>query len=185
MLLASKVGHIELIPPTHTGKNYVNVTNAIAHLPAINAGEQHPSDSLHRASGLSELNLARIRAAKPGGSWKDWDETLVAMCHKRKSGRGYASVYGRMAWDEPAPTITTQCYGFGNGRFGHPEQDRAISLREAALLQTFPPHYEFLEPDESEKCFTKTIGRWIGNAVPVELARAVAKSIAITLENTQ
>ena len=66
----------------------------------------------------------------------------MADCHKKSSGKTYPSVYGRMTWDDPAPTMTTQFFGFGNGRFGHPEQDRAISLREGAILQSFPPDYE-------------------------------------------
>lgn len=81
-----------------------------------------------------------------------------------------------MCWDEPSPTITTQCYGFGNGRFGHPEQDRAISLREAAILQSFPNSYEFLPAEE--KVSFKEVGRWIGNAVPVNLAEAIGHAIA-------
>ena len=80
-----------------------------------------------------------------------------------------------MEWDKPAPTMTTQCFGYGNGRFGHPEQDRAISLREAAILQSFPPEYAFLPPAELPAM--KEVGRWIGNAVPVKLAEAVGRSI--------
>jgi DNA (cytosine-5)-methyltransferase 1 len=81
-----------------------------------------------------------------------------------------------MRWDEPAPTITTLCHNFGSGRFGHPEQDRAISLREAAILQSFPRDYAFVP--EGTAVTVKSIGRWIGNAVPVELARAIARAIA-------
>ncbi len=183
VLLASMVGDIELVSPTHTQERFATVAEIIGDLPPLTAGEQHLNDPLHRASGLSATNLARIKAAQPGGSWKEWDKTLVTPCHKKASGRGYASVYGRMTWDDLAPTITTQCYGFGNGRFGHPEQDRAISLREAALLQTFPGYYEFFEP--GKKWFTSVAGRWIGNAVPVELARAVARSIARALEDSE
>ena len=80
-----------------------------------------------------------------------------------------------MEWDEPAPTITTQCFGYGNGRFGHPEQDRAISLREAALLQTFPDTYRFLP--EGERVRFNVLGRLIGNAVPVRLGEAIAASL--------
>lgn len=80
-----------------------------------------------------------------------------------------------MEWDKPAPTMTTQCFGFGNGRFGHPEQDRAISLREAAILQSFPRDYAFI-PADGEVSF-KLLGRLIGNAVPVDLGRAIARSI--------
>ncbi len=71
--------------------------------------------------------------------------------------------------------MTTQCYGFGNGRFGHPEQDRAISLREAAILQSFPRNYAFV-PDDGEVGF-KVVGRLIGNSVPVDLGRAIARSV--------
>jgi DNA (cytosine-5)-methyltransferase 1 len=81
-----------------------------------------------------------------------------------------------MVWDEPAPTLTTQYYGFGNGRFGHPEQDRAISLREGAILQGFPKSYSFI-PDGAAVHF-KALGRMIGNAVPVTLGEVIGKSIA-------
>ena len=80
-----------------------------------------------------------------------------------------------MSWDFPAPTMTTQCYGYGNGRFGHPEQDRAISLREAAIFQSFPPDYRFTRPDEP--VFMSVIGRLIGNAVPVKLGEVIGKSL--------
>jgi len=179
VLLASRVGQIELISPTHSSDNYNTVADTIQHLPPISAGEIHVSDPLHRASALSEKNLLRIQSSVPGGTWKDWGESIVADCHKKEIGRGYVSVYGRMRWDEPAPTMTTQCYGFGNGRFGHPDQDRAISLREAAMFQTFPQDYEFVESDKS--CHFTTVGRLIGNAVPVNLGRAIARSIKCTL----
>ncbi len=113
--------------------------------------------------------MRRIRVSKPGGTWRDWPQDLIAKCHLKKSGKTYPGVYGRMEWDKPSPTITTQCFGFGNGRFGHPEQDRAISLREAALLQTFPPAYQFLPP-------------LIGNAVPVKLGQVIAHSILNHIE---
>ena len=104
------------------------------------AGEISAKDPLHRRRRLSDLNLRRIRHSTPGGTWRDWPPELVAECHKKKSGKTYPSVYGRMPWNEPSPTMTTQFFGFGNGRFGHPDQDRAISLREAAMLQSFPPN---------------------------------------------
>jgi DNA (cytosine-5)-methyltransferase 1 len=80
-----------------------------------------------------------------------------------------------MSWDEPAPTITTQFYGYGSGRFGHPDQDRALSLREGAILQGFPDDYSFV-PDGVPINF-KTVGRLIGNAVPVTLGRVIGRSI--------
>ena len=180
VVLASRLGAIELQPPTHAPDAHQTVRDAIAGLPSIAAGEQDTEDPLHYASRLSPTNLARIQAAKPGASWSEWNPALVAKCHQRRTGRWYGSVYGRMSWDALAPTITTQCNGFGNGRFGHPDQDRAISLREAALLQTFPRSYEFFEP--TQRWFVSATARWIGNAVPVALARAVAWSVAQALE---
>lgn len=170
VLLASKLGPItipEFDLPMKT------VKSAIGKLPAITAGEQDPTDRLHRASRLSPTNLKRIRHSLPGGTWRDWPDELRSACHVKKTGATYPSVYGRMKWNAPAPTITTQCFGYGNGRFGHPEQDRAISLREAAMLQGFPQKYSFI-PDNEPVSFSK-VGRLIGNAVPVTLGEVVGK----------
>lgn len=180
VLLASRLGPIELIPPTHPPTKYRKVRDVLHRLPALAAGEVSANDPLHRTSELSPLNLRRIRRSSPGGTWRDWPRELVAKCHKAKTGKTYPSVYGRMEWDKPAPTITTQFFGFGNGRFGHPEQDRAISLREGAILQSFPRNYEFVPPGE-EYCF-KTIGRLIGNAVPVRLGEVIGNSIRLHLD---
>lgn len=173
VLLASKHGEIEMVKPTHATQK--TVRQAIGRLSPLLAGEVASRDKMHVTSTLSEKNLRRIKASKPGGTWRDWPEELIADCHRAESGRTYPSVYGRMEWDKPAPTMTTQCYGFGNGRFGHPEQDRAISLREAAILQSFPRDYAFV-PKDDEVSF-KVLGRLIGNAVPVDLGRAIARSI--------
>ena len=173
VLLASKHGDIQMIAPTHEKPK--TVKQAIGHLRPLSAGESAPRDKLHVTSTLSEKNLKRIKVSKPGGTWRDWPKDLIAECHRAESGRTYPGVYGRMEWDKPAPTMTTQCYGFGNGRFGHPEQDRAISLREAAILQSFPRDYAFI-PQDGEVSF-KVLGRLIGNAVPVDLGRAIARSI--------
>jgi DNA (cytosine-5)-methyltransferase 1 len=180
VLLASKLGDIVLIPETHTPEKYKTVKATISKLPHIKAGERHSKDRLHISSRLSEKNLERIKASKQGGSWKDWDDTLVSSCHKTQKGKTYVSVYGRMEWNKPAPTITTQFFGFGNGRFGHPEQNRAISIREGAMLQTFPKGYKFVAPKEEVNI--KKLGRHIGNAVPVKLGQIVAKSIKRHLE---
>ncbi|MFT8938151.1 DNA cytosine methyltransferase, partial [Liquorilactobacillus sp.] len=133
------------------------------------------NDPMHYAPKLSKINLKRIRQSKPGGTWHDWDEELLLNAYKKKTGSSYTSIYGRMKWDEPAPTITTKFYGYGNGRFGHPEQDRAISFREGAALQTFPKSYIFF----NSKHFIsgKDLGIMIGNAVPVKLAESIGKSI--------
>lgn len=153
----------------------VSVRDAIGGLAPIGAGERDATDPLHVSSSLSELNLRRIRASKPGGTWRDWGPELRATCHTKDSGTTYPSVYGRMEWDAVAPTITTQCFGYGNGRFGHPEQDRAISLREAAVLQTFPEEYDFVPSGEPAR-FNR-LGRLIGNAVPVRLGEAIASAL--------
>lgn len=175
VLIASRLGPIELIPPTHTGTSQCTVRHKLADLPPLRAGEASETDPLHRTSRLSPLNLKRIRHSKPGGTWRDWPSELIAKCHRERTGKTYPSVYGRMEWDKPSPTITTQFYGFGNGRFGHPQQNRAISLREGAILQSFPERYQFVEKSK-EYCF-KTIGRLIGNAVPVRLGEIVGETI--------
>jgi DNA (cytosine-5)-methyltransferase 1 len=175
VLLASRLGKIELVPPLYDADNYPTVRDHIGALPKISAGGQDAEDIMHSASSLSEKNLRRMRASTPGGTWRDWDDDLKLECHKKESGESYMSIYGRMSWDTPSPTITTKFYGYGNGRFGHPEQDRALSLREGALLQTFPPNYSFVAPEQLVN--RRNIGVHIGNAVPVELGKAIGKSI--------
>lgn len=174
VVLASRLGEIRLLSPEEFGAGRVSVKEAIGKLPKIGAGAVHESDPLHQTADLSPLNMKRMRASKPGGTWRDWKPELIAECHKKKSGKTYPSVYGRMEWEEPSPTITTQFFGFGNGRFGHPEQDRAISLREGAILQSFPGDYQFTAP--GEPIFKTVIGRLIGNAVPVTLGEVIGKS---------
>lgn len=180
VLVASRLGPIELIAPTHPGDKRRTVRDALKGLTPLKAGQVSRKDSLHRCSELSPINLKRIQHSKPGGTWRDWPRELVARCHRKKKGKTYPSVYGRMEWDKPSPTITTQFFGFGNGRFGHPTQSRAITLREGAILQSFPSDYEFVEED-GEYCF-KTIGRLIGNAVPVRLGEIVGETITRHLE---
>lgn len=178
VLLASRFGSTELkIEPTREAVQTVRET--IAELPSIEAGGTDPADRLHTASRLSALNMRRIKASKPGGTWRDWDESLRASCHLKDTGSTYPSVYGRMEWDDVSPTITTQCFGYGNGRFGHPAQDRAISLREAAMLQTFPRSYQFV--DKAEAIRFNKLGRLIGNAVPVRVGEVIAETFRVHL----
>jgi DNA (cytosine-5)-methyltransferase 1 len=173
VLVASRLaGDISLKRPT---VNLQTVREAIGDLPPLAAGETDPNDPMHKARSLTPLNLQRIRASNPGGTWHDWPEALRSPCHRSATGASYKSVYARMTWDRPSPTITTQCYNFGTGRFGHPEQDRAISLREAAILQSFPASYEFV-PQGSPVEFTN-VGRMIGNAVPPRLGLFVGKTL--------
>jgi DNA (cytosine-5)-methyltransferase 1 len=174
VLLGSLFGPVNLLEPSILGERKKTVREAISDLPPINSGEVHPEDPLHQCAGLNDINLRRIRSSRPGGTWRDWEPDLIADCHKKETGKTYPSVYGRMTWDDPAPTMTTQFYGFGNGRFGHPEQDRAISLREGAIFQSFPIDYKFVPP--GEPIIRKSIGRLIGNAVPVKLGEAIGLS---------
>lgn len=175
VLLASRLGPISLVDKFRNKFNYPTVRKAIGDLNPINAGEQDPTDELHISSALSEINLNRIKQSQPGGSWTDWNQDLITSCHKKDTGKTYVSVYGRMEWDKPGPTITTQFNGYGNGRFGHPTQDRALSLREGALLQTFHKKYRFYSKDKPLRF--GDVARMIGNAVPVNLGYAVGLSI--------
>lgn len=177
VLLASRLGKIEVPEGRYSSPNeWKTVREAIGELPPVDAGAMHPDDPLHVAARLSALNIERLRATPHDGGTKDaWPEELVLDCHRRKSGSRYHSIYGRMWWDRPAPTMTTLCNGIGNGRFGHPEQDRAITLREAALLQTFPVDYEFWPRDT--KLSSGAVARMIGNAVPPALAHALGEAL--------
>lgn len=180
ILLASKLGKIELIPATHSKSQYKEVKDAIKDLDAIADGEVPDKDPMHKTYKLSEINKKRIQQSKPSGTWEDWDEDLLLACHKKESGKTYSAVYGRMRWDGLAPTITTQFYNIGTGRFGHPEQDRALSLREGAILQTFPKDYVFVKPDDP--ILFARMGTHIGNAVPVRLGKIIGLSILNHLE---
>lgn len=177
VLLASRLGPIA-IPEGRfpKPKQWRTVRATIGKLPPLRAGQEDPGDPLHVASRLTEINLRRLRATpRDGGSRDAWPDELALECHRKKSGRKYVSPYGRMSWDQPAPTMTTLCNGIGNGRFGHPVQHRAISLREAALLQSFPRRYCFWPKDQ--KLNRKAVGRMIGNAVPPKLAQTLGKAI--------
>ena len=172
-MLASKHGPVELDKPESTQE--LTVRQVIGDMPKIEFGQKDPLDAMHRCADLTELNLARLRASSPGGTWRDWPAELRAECHKKSTGKSYPAVYGRMEWDAIAPTITTQSFNYGSGRFGHPDQDRAISLREAAMLQGFPRDYRFCESDKEISLVA--MGRLIGNAVPVMLAENIGISL--------
>lgn len=182
VLLGSLLGEIRVPTPEEWGARPTTVREAIGELPTISAGQTDPEDMLHSSSSLSDLNLRRIRASVPGGTWRQWDEALVLPCHGKKEGDGYGAVYGRMEWDKPAPTITTQFYNYGSGRFGHPEQDRAISLREGAILQGFPRGYQFEDPHK--RLGRRALGMMIGNAVPVGLAKLIGTTLRRHVDET-
>ena len=174
VLLASVYGPIAFPVPTHGDgtqhSNYPTVREWIGDLPAISAGETHSLVPNHQAARLSPLNMKRIQATPPGGGWRDLPRDL--MPSSRKSGfSGFTDVYGRLSWDAPAPALTTRCISYSNGRFGHPHQDRALSVREAARLQTFPLDFVVTGNLNSQ-------ARQIGNAVPALLAQRFGESVA-------
>lgn len=179
-------GHFEILKKNPRLKKYATVRNTIGRLPPIAAGESHPRIRNHRARDLSELNFKRISCAPPGSSNRYLTDTpygdLSLACHRRlekRSGkRSFSDTYTRMGGDEPAPTITTRFISFSNGRFGHYDsrQNRAITPREAALLQTFPRSYVFYPEDNLE--FMAIL---IGNAVPPKLAKFFGRYVSQTL----
>jgi DNA (cytosine-5)-methyltransferase 1 len=172
ILMASKFGKPWFPPRTH-GPNrldYETVRRAIEKYPAISAGEKYRGIPNHESTKLAEINLKRIRATpEDGGSRTKWPPELKLICHSRGKG-GHWDVYGRMRWDSSAPTLTTRCISLSNGRFGHPDQDRAISVSEAAALQGFDDDFVFYEP------MTRA-AKHIGNAVPPMLVPLLADGL--------
>ena len=177
ILIASRIGSIKIPKGWYVGKRkWKTVRMTIGSLPGLNSGGQCTKDRLHVAALLSPTNLERIQATPhDGGSRRSWPDHLIPDCYRQKSGERYYSIYGRMWWDQPGPTMTTLCTGLGNGRFGHPEQDRAITLREAALIQSFPKSYRFWPDDVPLN--RGAVARMVGNAVPPLLAKAIGKAI--------
>jgi DNA (cytosine-5)-methyltransferase 1 len=169
VLLAMR-GRKPSLPARLNGIGYYKTVRAISHYPPIRAGEKHPLFPNHQAAALSRLNLMRLQCTPhDGGDRRSWREDLVLECHK-KGHEGHTDVYGRMFWDRPAPTLTAKCNSLSNGRYGHPCQDRAISLREAASIQTFRDDYIFYG-------LNRHIATQIGNAVPVRLAEVLGRQI--------
>lgn len=177
VLLASKLGPIRIISPEELGVVEATVRMAIGHLPPVEAGKVDGTDALHKAQALTPINMKRMKHSKPGGTWRDWPRKLLLECHKKPSGSTFTSVYGRMEWDKPSGTMTTQSYSFGTGRYGHPEQNRSLTLREMAILQSFPDDYKFV-PKGTRPEFS-SVGRLIGNAVPVQLGYVIGRSITL------
>jgi DNA (cytosine-5)-methyltransferase 1 len=147
----------------------VTVRNAISRYPKIKAGETHHSDCMHVSPSLGDENLHRISAIPlNGGSWADlrFDKkglSLMTPAMKRYVECGdfgsHPDVYGRMSWEQPAPTIKRECSHIGNGRYAHPEQNRLCSVRELATLQGFPENYQFAGS-------VSNMYRHVGDAVP-------------------
>ena len=174
VLVASRIDPIS-VPPGRKGKRIPTVRSVIGKLPPVRHGEVSPKDAMHVARTLTDINLRRMKASKPGGTWRDWPEELRAPCHTKSTGGTFQSVYARMEWDKPSPTVTTQPFNFGTGRFGHPDQDRSLTLREAAMLQGFHRGYQFVRP--GQKVEFAPLGRLIGNAVPPPLGKAIGEAL--------
>lgn len=175
-----------LVPESDPNTMVVSVAEALSHLPAIAAGDTHPKIPNHRTRALSEMNLMRLAAAKPGESNAYMEGTehgdISLDCHRRVNSkhqtRCFGDVYTRMHPNKPSPTITTKCHSISNGRFGHYDarQIRGLSLREAAILQSFPDNYVFYPDAQIEP-----IARMIGNAVPPKLAAFFASYLVNSL----
>jgi len=172
VLVGSLHGEVYLPEETHgpgtPQVRYSTVRDWISDLPEIEAGGENRSVPNHKAARLSARNLERIKATPEGGGNRDWPKPLMLECHRGLSG--YSDVYGRMSWDAPASGLTTRCTSYSNGRFGHPDQDRAISIREAACLQTFPKHFVF-------RGSMVSMAKQIGNAVPAHLAKLIGSQL--------
>lgn len=172
VVLARLNGAPNFPEPTHGEERqpFATVRDYIGHLPPLHAGETDPDDPLHMAAEIRPINIDRLRHTPEGGDRRDWPDHLRLKCHQDYDG--HTDVYGRMTWDAPCKTLTTKCTSISNGRFGHPDinQNRAISFREAALLQTFPIDFQFLGCRNSKS-------KQIGNAVPVLLARCFAETM--------
>jgi DNA (cytosine-5)-methyltransferase 1 len=170
VLLASNIGKVELPLKTHGSGGdqlpFSTVRDWIGDLPPLEAGQECDTVPNHRAANLSPLNLRRIRSTPPGGSRLDWPPELALDCHAGHSG--HTDVYGRLRMDQPASALTTRCISLSNGRFGHPVQNRALSVREAASLQTFGTKFRFSGSLNS-------MARQIGNAVPTLLAKRLGE----------
>ena len=169
LLMATRGKSMPTLPPPSTPSNKrLTVRHAISHLKSLSSGEYDEGDSLHAARNHRPIALKRLRhIPQDGGSRRDLPKRLELRCHKGRNA--YPDVYGRMAWDDVSPTLTTGCTDVTRGRFAHPIDNRAITLREAALLQTFPESYRFSGSP-------KVIAQQIGNAVPYALIKALTST---------
>lgn len=175
VMLAAKGKEPPQLPsPTTPQGRRRTVRHAIGSLPSLTSGSAAPDDRLHKARNHQIIALRRLELIpKDGGSRSSLPEDLWLECHRTHDG--HPDVYGRMKWDDVAPTLTTGCTDVTRGRFAHPRDDRAITLREAARLQTFPDSYEFAGSD-------RHIAVQLGNAVPVEFIRTIAPVLRPTIQ---
>lgn len=183
-----QMGSEIMVPESDPDSLTISVRQAIGHLPKLAAGKSHKKVPNHRTRSLSKLNYKRLSIAKPGETNRYLEKTkygdLSLKCHKKAKAkhrqRCFTDVYTRMHPNRPSPTITTKCHSISNGRFGHYDikQVRGISLREAAILQSFPENYIFYNDESLE-----AVARMIGNAVPPKLAGFYARYLAKSVSN--
>jgi len=177
-LIANRVTDKEIFPKPNsscpTVSDFIGVKNGF---PKIKAGHKDKTNFMHTVAGLSDINIKRLKMTpKDGGTRQSWANTDMQLeAYKKQGCEGcnvsFKDTYGRMSWDKPAPTITTKFFSISNGRFAHPEENRAISLREGATLQTFPKTYKFIGTSVAG------IARMIGNAVPPLFAKQIGRVI--------
>jgi len=173
VLIASRISEVAL--PEGNKEAIRSVKHAIGDkriFPEIKAGHKDNTDFIHSVARLAPINLKRIKSTSiNGGRRGEWanDSELQLKCYQTHNG--HTDVYGRMSWEEVSPAITTRFCSLSNGRYGHPDQDRAISLREGATLQSFPLNYKFYSKSQGE------ISQMIGNAVPPLLAEKIGDQI--------
>lgn len=164
-------------PPRLEPRNYVTVRNAFAGLPPPPSDfSEHSCFPNHKLVAISPINIERISYVPEGGGRMDVPASMQLPCHKKSNGHRHLDVFGRLWWDRPSGTITAMFDNFTRGRFGHPTENRNITGREGARLQSFPDDFVFLGPK-------KDVARQIGNAVAPRLAQAVGEALINSLEN--
>lgn len=179
VMIATKGISLE-VASTLPKRKLKTVRSVIGQLPPPPIGmTSDATDSLHFSRRHSPLNIERLRhIPKDGGGREALPLHLQLQCHKNKKASSFSDTYGRMRWDDVAPTLTTGCTDITRGRFAHPEQNRAITLREAARLQSFPDHYKFVGG-------ISAISAQIGNAVPPEMMRTIGRALRKALREAQ
>lgn len=151
-------------------EDFVSVRQAIGHLPRVAPGQYHPMDDFHRSAHHRPTTIETIRAVPKNGGSRPFG--VGPKCLDKV--RGYYDVYGRLHWDKPAITITHYSRNPASGRYVHPVQNRGLTMREAALLQSFPVGFEFTGSFDS-------VFKQIGEAVPPMFACAVASNVLVEL----
>jgi DNA (cytosine-5)-methyltransferase 1 len=175
MIAAKNGSELERFRVTGLPMPLATVRDTIEHLPPLKNGERSEGDPLHFARKHQDIVIERLRhILADGGSRAELPAHLELACHRGRPRKCYSDVYGRMSWDDVAPTLTTGCTDVTRGRFAHPVQNRAITLREAALLQTFPAAYRFYGN-------VAQVARQIGNAVPVRMVEALLPALELLL----